>query len=135
ELAEHVPLRRVEAVYEVTTAEGSRVSFHASREATAAGFERTWPGSGRRYERFVREVERVYRRLSPLLYLSRPGPSALLRTGAWRHLPFLLRSLGAVLARSGLPAPVQDALAIWTHVAGQRVEEAPSPMAFVAALI
>ena len=46
------------------------------------------------YERFVHEVERIYRRLSPLLYLSRPGPSALLRTGAWRHLPFLLRSLG-----------------------------------------
>jgi phytoene dehydrogenase-like protein len=30
---------------------------------------------------------------------------------------------------------VLDALAIWTHVAGQRADEAPSPLAFVPALI
>jgi phytoene dehydrogenase-like protein len=43
--------------------------------------------------------------------------------------------LHAVLKRTGLPQPVQDALAIWTHIAGQRVEHAPSPLAFVPALI
>jgi len=80
-------------------------------------------------------VERTYHRLQPLLLVPRPGVWDLLRTGAWRAAPFLLRPLGAVLRGTGLPRPVQDALAIWTHVAGQRVEEAPSPLAFVAALI
>src|SRR5262249_36577755 len=97
--------------------------------------ERSWPGSGRRYVRFVTSVRRIYDRLFPLLHAARPGLCDLLRGGAWRHVPFLLRSLGSVLAATGLPAPVRDALAIWTHVAAQRVDEAPSPMAFVAALI
>src|SRR5262249_14702819 len=65
----------------------------------------------------------------------RPGLLDLVRTGAWRHAPFLLRSLHAVHAGTGLPPAVLDALAIWTHVAGQRAEEAPSPLAFVPALI
>jgi phytoene dehydrogenase-like protein len=50
-------------------------------------------------------------------------------------VPFLLRSLGSVLAATGLPEHVRDAIAIWTHVAGQPLSEAPSPMALVAALI
>src|SRR5260370_21009219 len=61
--------------------------------------------------------------------------SDLIRCGGWRHLAFLLRSLDSVLARTGFPQPVRDALAIWTHIAGQRVEQAPSPLAFVPALI
>jgi phytoene dehydrogenase-like protein len=43
--------------------------------------------------------------------------------------------LGAILDRTGLPSPVREAIAIWTHVAGQTVDEAPSPLAFVPALI
>jgi phytoene dehydrogenase-like protein len=43
--------------------------------------------------------------------------------------------LGAILDSTGLPSPVRDAIAIWTHVAGQTVAEAPSPLAFVPALI
>src|SRR5262249_5665571 len=69
------------------------------------------------------------------LHVSRPGPIDLLRGGVWRHLPFLLRSLGAILDRSGLPSPVRAAMAIWTHVARQTVDAAPGPMAFVPALI
>jgi phytoene dehydrogenase-like protein len=135
DLTEHVFLRRVEEIYEVSFPDGPPARFHAGLEETAAGLERSWPGSGRRYVRFVTSVRRVYDRLSPLLHAARPGPCHLLRGGAWRHVPFLLRSLGSVLAGTGLPAPVRDALAIWTHVAAQRVDEAPSPMAFVAALI
>jgi phytoene desaturase len=135
DLAEHVPLRPIPHVYEVSTPEGVRVTFHADLGETAAGLERTWPGSGRRYEAFVRGVARAYRRLQPLQRVSRPGPWDLLRSGGWRDLPFLFRPLGRVLAGTGLPRPVVDALAIWTHVAGQRLEEAPSPLAFVPALI
>ena len=52
-----------------------------------------------------------------------------------RRSGFLLRSLHSVLRASRLPLPVVDALSIWTHVAGQRPEEAPSPLAFVPALV
>jgi phytoene desaturase len=135
ELTDHVILRRLDPVYEVLSPEGVPVRFQASLHETAAGFDRTWPGSGPRYERLVESVARTYQRLSPLLHVSRPGLLDLLRSGAWRHIPFLLRPLRAVLARTGLPQPVVDAIAIWTHVAGQSVGEAPSPMAFVASLI
>lgn len=134
-LEEHVPLQRIEDVYEVTNGAGETVRFLADLGETAAGFDRTWPGSGRRYEAFVHAMARIHDRLRPLLRVSRPGPADLIRTGAWRHLPFLRSALGTVLARAGLPAAVNDAVAIWTHVAGQTTAEAPSPLAFVPAMI
>jgi phytoene desaturase len=134
-LEEHVALRRVEDVYEVTTADGPAVRFLADLTETAAGFDRIWPGSGRRYEGFVHSMARIYDRLRPLLRVSRAGPVRWLRGGAWRHLPFLRRPLGTVLARAGLPPAVAEAVAIWTHIAGQTTAEAPSPLAFVPAMI
>src|SRR5207244_2353029 len=135
ELGEYAELRRIEEVYEVAGADGTRIAFQADLERTAEAFETRWPGSGTRYATFVAAAGRVYRRLEPLLHRSRPSAADVLRTGAWRHLRFLLSSLGAVLARAGLPPPLVDAIAIWTHVARQRIDEAPSPMAFVPALI
>jgi phytoene dehydrogenase-like protein len=133
-LEECLSLQRLEHVYEVSSPE-SVVRFHADRAATADGLEKQWPGSGQRYVRFVEMLEKTYRRLTPLLRVTRPGPLDLLRGGGWLHIPFLLRPLASILAASGLPKPVCDALAIWTHVAGQRVAEAPSPLAFVSSLI
>jgi phytoene desaturase len=135
ELGEHVPLQRINDIYEVTTPDGSRVRFQANLEATAGEFERQWPGSGPRYLRHVNAIAQIYRRLEPLQRTARPGLWKLIWSGGWRHLPFLCRSLDSVLARTGLPQPVRDALAIWTHIAGQRVEQAPSPLAFVPALL
>ncbi len=135
ELADRVTLRRIEAIYEVRTPDGGRVRFLANLEETAAAFDRQWPGSGRRYVEYVNRIARIYQRLEPLQRQPRPGLWGLIRSGGWRHLPFLLRSLDGVLARTGLPQPIRDALAIWTHIAGQRVEQAPSPLAFVPALI
>src|SRR5262249_37878070 len=77
----------------------------------------------------------AWRRLQPLLRRSRPGAFDLVRAGALRDIPFLLRPLGSVLGRSGLPRAVVDALGIWTHVAGQRLEDAPSLLALVPALV
>jgi phytoene desaturase len=133
ELDRLVTLRRLEEVCEVSSAAGV-VRFHADLARTAAGIDATWPGSGERYVRFVTSMGKVYRRLQPLQSVSRPGLLDLLRTGAWRHAPFLFRSLASVLAATRLPPPVCDALAIWTHVAGYREEDAPSPLAFVPAL-
>jgi phytoene desaturase len=135
DLAEQVPLRRIEHVYEVSFADGPLVRIDADLDRTADGLERTWPGTGARYVHFIASTQRIHQRLSPLLQIARPGLLDLFRTGAWRHGLFLLRSLQAVHAGTGLPAPVQDALAIWTHVAGQRAAQAPSPLAFVPALI
>lgn len=135
DLPAEIPLRKIEDVYEVSAPGEEAVRFFADLDATAAGFERRWPGSGRAYTAFVRRAASIHERLRPMLTLSRPGPAALLRHGAWREAPFLLRSLAGVLERAGLPAPVRDAIAIWTHVAGQEADRAPSPMAFVPALI
>ena len=134
ELAQHVSLQRIDDIYEVQTPDGTRVRFTADLETTAAGLDRQWPGSGGCYVSHVDAMARIYRRLAPLQRMSRPGLRGLLSTSAWRHLPFLLRSLDRVLARTGLPQPVRDALAIWTHIAGQEVEQAPSPLALVPAL-
>lgn len=128
-------LRRLDDLYQVASEDAPPVRIRGSREETAEGLERQWPGSAARYLRFVADVERVYQRLVPLLLTPRPRPLDLLRTGAWRDAPFLLSGLARILARSGLPRPVQDALGIWTHVAGQSLAEAPSPLAFVPALV
>jgi phytoene dehydrogenase-like protein len=135
DLAERVPMRRVEDVYQVESADGSVVRIRADLGETAAGIDRTWPGGGRRYREFVAQISRVHDRLRPLLTTSRPGRAALLGGRAWRDLPFLLRPLRSVLARAKLPPAVADAVAIWTHVAGQATASAPSPLAFVAAII
>ena len=133
-LEEQVPLRRIESVYEVASETGV-CRFLADKEATAAGFERSWPGSGKQYLRFVADTFNIYQRLTPLQHVSHPGPRELMKVSAWRAAPFLLSSLEAVLARTGLPQPVRDAISVWTHIAGQQAAQAPSPLAFVPSLI
>jgi phytoene desaturase len=135
DLQERVPLRRIEDVYEVRSPGAPPVRFLASLDETADGLEKTWKGSGRRYRAFVARTRRVYERLEPLLHVSRPSPLDVVRAGALVAVPFLLRPLRSVLDATGLPEPVKQAIGIWTHVAGQRLEEAPSPLAFVPSLI
>jgi phytoene dehydrogenase-like protein len=73
--------------------------------------------------------------LQPLQFTAKPGPGALIRHGALGRIPFLLKPLSSVLKQAKLPREAVAALSIWTHVAGQRIGEAPSPLAFVPALI
>ena len=131
----HVPMRRVDDVYQVEADDGSIVRIHADLEETAAGIERDWPGGGNRYREFVMRIARIHERLRPLLTSPRHGPIALLGSRAWRDLPFLLRSLRSVLRSARLPPAVAHAVAIWTHVAGQTTAAAPSPLAFVTAIL
>ena len=128
-------MRRVDNVYQVEADDGSIVRIHADLGETAAGIERAWPGGGRRYREFVMRITRIHERLRPLLTSARHGPTALLGSRAWRDLPFLLRSLRSVLRSARLPPAVADAVAIWTHVAGQTTVAAPSPLAFVTAML
>jgi phytoene dehydrogenase-like protein len=134
-LSEHIELRPIDHVYSVDSPGRPTVNIYSNDRATARDLEQTWPGSGNLYLRFVRQTGAIEASLRPLLYGSAPGPMSLLGGGRWRHAAFLLRSLGSVLRASRLPQPVVDALSIWTHVAGQRPEEAPSPLAFVPALV
>jgi phytoene dehydrogenase-like protein len=135
ELAEHIELRAIDHVYSVASPGRPVVNIYSSDAATAREMEETWPGSEARYLRFVRKTGAIEAALRPLLYRSAAGPWSLLGGGRWRHAGFLLRSLDSVLRASRLPQPVVDALSIWTHVAGQRPEQAPSPLAFVPALV
>ncbi|HEY7544563.1 MAG TPA: NAD(P)/FAD-dependent oxidoreductase [Blastocatellia bacterium] len=134
DLASSVALRKIEDVYEVSS-ESASVHFHSDLEETAAGFERQWKGSGKRYRNFVESSMSVYERLRPLLHVSHPGLFDLIRCGALSCAPFVFRSLKSVLDRTGLPQAVINALSIWTHIAGQQASEAPSVMAMVPALI
>jgi phytoene dehydrogenase-like protein len=134
-LSEHLELRAINHVYSVDSPGHPAVNIYSDDAKTAQEMEKTWPGSGERYLRFVQKTGAIEASLRPLLYGSAPGPMSLLGGGRWKHTGFLLRSLQSVLRASRLPQTVVDALSIWTHVAGQRPEEAPSPLAFVPALV
>jgi diapolycopene oxygenase len=134
-LAEHIELRAIDHVYSVASPGRPVANIYSSDAATAREMGEKWPGSEQHYLGFVQKTGAIEASLRPLLYGSAPGPMALLGGGRWRHAGFLLRSLDSVLRASRLPQPVVDALSIWTHVAGQRPEEAPSPLAFVPALV
>ena len=105
------------------------VRFHADLEQTAAGFERPWPGSGRAVSRLRRRPSRaIYERLRPSAATSsRPGCADLLadRGLAGPAVPAPPARLGPGARRAA--APVADAVAIWTHVAGQSTVEAAQP--------
>lgn len=130
-------LKRVTDVYEVER-DPSRdrpVRFFADLAETIERLERDHPGQGVRYGRFVAEVTKIHRGLAALQRRARPSPLALVRSGGLRNAPFLLRSLATTLHRAGLEGLVADAVGIWTHIAGQTLSTAPSPLALVPAMI
>lgn len=133
-LSDHLELRKIEDIYRVTYSNGVQVSFHSDLDGTASKFEQSWPGSAKKYIAFVQRADQVYQRLSGLLHVTHPAIFDIMRSGAWREVGFLLSSLQQVLARTGLPPEIINAIGIWTHVAGQKLSEAPSPLALVPGL-
>lgn len=134
EVAE-LELRKVEDVYEVEHEGAPPVRVYADLERTCEGLDAHQPGQGARYRAFVERTTRIHEALAPLQVRGRPGPLALLRAGALRHAPFLLESLGNLLQDARFTPEVAAAVGIWTHVAGQNMHEAPSPLALVPAMI
>jgi len=128
-------LERIDEVYRVESGDGGRVTFFDDLDRTADRLEARWSGAGDDYRAFVDWTCRVHERFRPLQWVAQPGLWDALRTGAWQNALFVFRSLRSVLASSGLPSPVQRAIGIWTHVAGQSTAEAPSVLAMVPSLI
>ncbi|MBX7101256.1 MAG: FAD-dependent oxidoreductase, partial [Myxococcaceae bacterium] len=128
-------LQKVESVYEVESPLGPPVRIEANLAATVQWMERDHPGQGVKYQAFVEKVTRIHRALAPLQREGRPSAWSLFKHGAFFQAPFLLRPLGQELERAGFSAPLRDAVGIWTHIAGQRLDEAPSPLALVPAMI
>ena len=131
-LADHVSLIPLDEVYRVRRPDGPTITIYRSLERTADEL----PGDARDgYLAFVRRMIAIHEHLAPLQRAPFQGARALVRRGLVREAVFLLRGLDANLRRTKLPDPVRDALGIWTHIAGQPLEEAPAPLALVPALI
>jgi len=131
---EPLELNRIEEVYQ-TDIDGVPLTISASLNKTVERIEKRWPGKGRLYRKFISVMQARYARLQPLQCSNHPRLIDLLRSGAWWDIPYLLSSLESVLKRSHLPAPIAETLGIWTHVAGQTMATAPSPLALVPAVI
>ncbi len=134
-LNQEVEMQSLRDIYQVSDGDGDVVRFYSSLDETVDGIEEQWAGAGGRYQSFVRQMQSVYRDLSPMLSSPRPSPIRLIASGGRKHVPFLMKSLEEVLFEARLPRAVSDAISVWTQIAGQPKSESPSPLAFVPALI
>ncbi len=135
-LDDRVPMKRIEQVYDVSSIEHSRhLRIFHSLDKTREDLEMAQRGYGDLYVRFVSRMRDIYHRLSGLQRQSEPNIWKLISQGAWRDIPFLLKPLHRVIRDAGIQGHLKDALGIWTHVAGQKLTEAPSPLALVPAVI
>lgn len=127
-------LHLIEHIYHVLHENGSQSAFERDLAVTAGDFDKYYPGKGELYKNFVNRTFRVHQDLKPLTFRTHPSATDMMNPGRIGHIPFMFRSLGSVLDRSGMPETIQEGISIWTHIAGQPVSVAPSPMAFVPGL-
>lgn len=134
ELEKELNLVPIENIYEVNDDDGNIIRFDHSLDQTASAFEGKFPNSGNAYKEYVANTFKIHNKLKPFTYISHPSPLDVVVNGAIRYVPFLLSSLGSVMRKTHLPSPLVNAISIWTHIAGQPLDKAPSPMAFVPGL-
>lgn len=133
--ATQLSMQRIASVYQLDDGSEHKVTIYDSFDRTASEFEQHWPGTRDTYREFIDWTAATYARLQPMQWKSHPGIIDVLANGAWRDVPFILSSLKSVLKSSRLPESIVQALGIWTHVAGQLAEAAPSPLALVTSVI
>lgn len=126
-------LLRVENVYSVEKDKGV-FTVYADYEKTIRELNASWQGQGNAYADFVSKTYKKYQQLIPFTF-SAPSPLKIIKSGKLSLIPFLLSSLGKVLAAFKLNEPIKNGIGIWTHIAAQALDKAPSPMAFVPSLI
>ena len=136
DLRSEIPLIRIEDLYDVRFGDGGKVQIYADRHRTAES-------DGEELARQCEALPRIRRgaRKSP----SQRAPTSIRRhtrlAFACSHRRRPTRSVSyawvvrSALRRSGLASEIVDALSIWTHIAGQSLDEAPSLLALVPALI
>jgi len=135
QLEKCLDLVRIDQIYSVSYPDQPSVHINASLEETAERLNTDWPGAGKRYRRLMDYAEKAYQAFSPLQRVANPSAADLLHDRRWQRLPFLARSLSSVLRTTGLPEAVRNAIGIWTHVAGETLAQAPSPLLFLPALM
>ncbi len=115
---------------------GRSCASSADLDETAAGIDRTWPGGGRRYREFVARVSRVPRAAPPLADVVPPRTGrAACAAGRGATCRFLLRSLRSVLASASCRRPSLMPSPSGPMWLARRRPLAPSPLAFVAAIL
>lgn len=134
-LSDHINLIPLDETWRVCWPNGQEVRVYRSLEQTAQELEHAYPGSAKRYIRYVQQMTKTYERLAAFQRSKPPKPWRLLHPKRIGAVPFLLRPLGHHLAATGLPEKVQHALGIWTHIASQPLAKAPAPLAFVPAIV
>lgn len=126
-------LLRIHNVYSVESDE-TIFTIYSDLNKTINTLNAQWRKQGRHYEDFVTTTYKKYRQLIPFTF-SAPNPIKIIKSGKLSLIPFLLGSLGSVLNRFGLNASIKNGIGIWTHIAAQPLDKAPSPMSFVPGLI
>jgi phytoene dehydrogenase-like protein len=135
-LGDHVEPIPLDEVYRVRRPDTPDVIIYRDLDRTAEGVGRAFGGeSADQYRTFVRRMTEIYARLEPFQRAPHAGAKGILRGAMFKEAMFLLRGLDTHLRATGLPEPVRDALGIWTHIAGQPLDRAPAPLAFVPALV
>jgi phytoene dehydrogenase-like protein len=136
DLEQTLTMKRIERIYEVVDpSRRTRVGIFDSARRTAQGFEDSGVLKASTYIRFVERMQKAHMQLAPLQHTSRPNVWKLLTHGAGRQIPFLLKSLHQVFHEADIDGPVRDALGIWTHIAGQDLHQAPSPLALIPGIV
>lgn len=126
-------LMRIENVYSVEMDE-SVLTVYSDLNKTINELNSKWDKQGDHYADFVTKTYKKYRQLIPFTF-SAPGPIKIIKSGKLSLIPFLLSSLGKVLNKFSLNDPIKNGIGIWTHIAAQSLDKAPSPMSFVPSLI
>jgi phytoene desaturase len=126
-------LNRIENVYSVET-EKNTFTIYSDVNKTIAELNSKWDKQGDHYADFVATTYKKYQQLIPFTF-STPNPLKIIKSGQLSLIPFLLSSLGNVINKFALNDPIKNGIGIWTHIAAQSLDKAPSPMSFVPSLI
>lgn len=130
---ESLHLLRIDNVYSVE--KDNRVfTVYSDFDKTVKELNLQWDNQGNSYADFVTTTFKKYKQLIPFTF-SAPSPLKIIKSGKLSLLPFLLKSLGGVLKSFRLNDAIKNGIGIWTHIAAQSLDKAPSPMAFVPGLI